>query len=889
VANENLTTFTEVDSNSVVTVSDNLITTTNAQYQHEYLVYKDRGENYYAGDFEHTVAVRSTSTTAHLCFWGLSNAADDFADIVAASGDCLYAIDVGISRFFFLYEIDGGTAYYDNSAGTTADAWYYHEIERDESTGTYGTLLCRIYSDDARTNLLDTLSITLHKKADFRYVHALNSVKEEDQPQKSGEVKDFYAGGIYATGTPTFPAATADGTAEGLTGYLTFDATGAVEFPALIAEGDAAKRVGYLTFDAYESVECMSVTADTVTITDAQLGYQYRLTKDLGAAYFDGNFTHTVQAKFIRGSTGYWRGAFWGLSNAAQDFYQIDADGGYALWIGAEGNNSGTWRICLTECNAGTLYQSSSALVADNTDYYYTITRNESVGTYGLLSAYIYSDPGRTSLVATLSLGLHYPKQDFRYLHGANSNYISYNTNTYSAQFKDLDFGYHSYVAATGAATFPLLACDADVDTPYKGVIGAPEFPLLASEGAVVLSHTCEGEPSFPALRPDGVATPHWFFGPGEVDFPLLAAYGTVHVNPKHAVGAPEFPLLTASGIAIRPIRGAGVATFPLLEADGGQIIKDTATGAATFPAAAASGAAKRKVKATSTPSFPALEADMVAAKTITATGAPTLPKARAQGYSLDYDKHAGSGTPTLPAARASGKTKLYPKRTATGAGTLPAARANGAAKLYYKRTGSGAGTLPAARASGRATVYRLRTATGTMTFRALTAAGAGTSRRIAGAATFGALATVGAAKRKVTATGASEFPALTSSSSGQRVYTGTGDVTFAAALAEGAAGRTISASGTITFPALTAGGATYRIVYGEGTPAFEALETSVTTARTVHASGTPSFPVPYGGMHAFNATERALQWYRVVQVTHIGNEPYKRAKLEAVRAPVMR
>ena len=37
------------------------------------------------------------------------------------------------------------------------------------------------------------------------------------------------------------------------------------------------------------------------------------------------------------------------------------------------------------------------------------------------------------------------------------------------------------------------------------------------------------------------------------------------------------------------------------------------------------------------------------------------------------------------------------------------------------------------------------------------------------------------------------------------------------------------------------------------------------------------------------NRTERALQWYRVVQVTHIGNEPYKRAKLEAVRAPVMR
>ena len=870
----NTSLWKEYDAYNHVTVAANLLTVAGDSGL-AYSVHRVYDEDHFSGDFLHKIGVRINSDgESDLAFapsWGMSNETADAAHsplaVQIANGDFLYvAFYEDTTPKLYLREIIAGSGYEDYgdlSYGT----WYWLEVERDESTGTYGTLLCRIYSDESRTVLVDTLSVTLHEKEDFRTLYACASYYDGDEKPHTLLVKDFDLG-VDATGV---------------------DATGAVEFPALIAEGDAAKRVGYLTFDAYESVECMSVTADTVTITDAQLGYQYRLTKDLGAAYFDGNFTHTVQAKFIRGSTGYWRGAFWGLSNAAQDFYQIDADGGYALWIGAEGNNSGTWRICLTECNAGTLYQSSSALVADNTDYYYTITRNESVGTYGLLSAYIYSDPGRTSLVATLSLGLHYPKQDFRYLHGANSNYISYNTNTYSAQFKDLDFGYHSYVAATGAATFPLLACDADVDTPYKGVIGAPEFPLLASEGAVVLSHTCEGEPSFPALRPDGVATPHWFFGPGEVDFPLLAAYGTVHVNPKHAVGAPEFPLLTASGIAIRPIRGAGVATFPLLEADGGQIIKDTATGAATFPAAIAAGAAKRKVKATGTPSFPALEADMVAAKTITATGAPTLPKARAQGYSLDYDKHAGSGTPTLPAARASGKAKLYPKRTATGAGTLPAARANGAAKLYYKRTGSGAGTLPAARASGRATVYRLRTATGTMTFRALTAAGAGTSRRIAGAATFGALATVGAAKRKVTATGASEFPALTSSSSGQRVYTGTGDVTFAAALAEGAAGRTISASGTITFPALTAGGATYRIVYGEGTPAFEALETSVTTARTVHASGTPSFPVPYGGMHAFNATERALQWYRVVQVTHIGNEPYKRAKLEAVRAPVMR
>ncbi|MCL4873868.1 hypothetical protein KJ039_07295 [bacterium] len=52
---------------------------------------------------------------------------------------------------------------------------YYLEIERDEAVGTYGTLYCRIYDDEARTNLVDTLSLTLRAAQDLRYVYALNT------------------------------------------------------------------------------------------------------------------------------------------------------------------------------------------------------------------------------------------------------------------------------------------------------------------------------------------------------------------------------------------------------------------------------------------------------------------------------------------------------------------------------------------------------------------------------------------------------------------------------------------------------------------------------------------------------------------------------------------
>lgn len=76
---------------------------------------------------------------------------------------------------------------------------YYLEIERDEGVGTFGTLYCRIYDDEARTNLVDTLSLTLRANQDLRYVYALNTYE-------SGTSATGMATGLSLDGTESYGA-----------------------------------------------------------------------------------------------------------------------------------------------------------------------------------------------------------------------------------------------------------------------------------------------------------------------------------------------------------------------------------------------------------------------------------------------------------------------------------------------------------------------------------------------------------------------------------------------------------------------------------------------------------------------------------------------------------
>lgn len=169
---EDFTTYTEVDPNSNIgLVGTNHIDHYNTRTEDAYL-YKDKGAGYFT-DFEHLVDARSDffQTYSYGLFWVLSNVVDDFAAIHSTGGYGLPAIAV----FFYnagggiwhirLLETDGNGNWWYDSYSCSPNTWYYLTIEK---TGT--ALTCKIYSDSARTTLLDTLSLTLQADHDFRYV-----------------------------------------------------------------------------------------------------------------------------------------------------------------------------------------------------------------------------------------------------------------------------------------------------------------------------------------------------------------------------------------------------------------------------------------------------------------------------------------------------------------------------------------------------------------------------------------------------------------------------------------------------------------------------------------------------------------------------------------------
>ncbi|KKN01402.1 hypothetical protein LCGC14_1128160 [marine sediment metagenome] len=177
MAVEDFTTYTKVDPSGWITVSSSRITATNLNRNADAYVYKDKGVDYFAGNFTHELTLRATANVnfSVVMMWSLTNDLDDFKGLDDNNKDSLHLkLDHqgGVNQAkLVLRELDGGTLYSSSALTIQHDTDYYLTIVRDESVGTYGTLYCRVYFDAARTNLFATLTRTLQSsKKDFRYV-----------------------------------------------------------------------------------------------------------------------------------------------------------------------------------------------------------------------------------------------------------------------------------------------------------------------------------------------------------------------------------------------------------------------------------------------------------------------------------------------------------------------------------------------------------------------------------------------------------------------------------------------------------------------------------------------------------------------------------------------
>jgi len=194
---ENYTAYSELDPNGHITRNnDTHITFVTLGENEDARVYYDYGVGYFTDFFHENDVIGDDNdpdaNTENIAVWGVSKDLDDYANIDDALGMRLISNGNAPEIWFFrlnVRESDVSTES-DDSVNVNEDQWYYLTYNR-----TGDNLTSKIYSDQARTVLVDTLTVTLTNSSEtYRYVHAINTFNKAQADWISGRVANLDIG-----------------------------------------------------------------------------------------------------------------------------------------------------------------------------------------------------------------------------------------------------------------------------------------------------------------------------------------------------------------------------------------------------------------------------------------------------------------------------------------------------------------------------------------------------------------------------------------------------------------------------------------------------------------------------------------------------------------------
>ena len=185
MAYEDFTTYTKVDEGGDITVeSATKVSWVALKTQQEtgYL-YKDKGSNYFDGDFTHKFEMQFgiIGDKGHSFNWMLANTVADWQAIYDASGDSFAFLTFDNIEIIYLRLTEGGSLLYDAWLNPLPQAFttYYIEIVRDDDGGanSTGRLTTYIRTGSHSGVLQDTLVVdcSAGQQKDYRYVYAVTT------------------------------------------------------------------------------------------------------------------------------------------------------------------------------------------------------------------------------------------------------------------------------------------------------------------------------------------------------------------------------------------------------------------------------------------------------------------------------------------------------------------------------------------------------------------------------------------------------------------------------------------------------------------------------------------------------------------------------------------
>lgn len=348
MSTENLSTYTEIDPNGVITVTSNRATATSMGRNGGDYVYTDKGVDYFdALNIDFVVQLSSAEVNGLMGVLCLTNtvgamqsfASTDLSVYLARDGSGRYMIHLAKGTTSPMFCVV--------SVGTT----YYCSLHRPAGGDV---VLLRVYTDAARTTLYANLTITGLSAVKWRYIYAIasNSTTQFDR-HISGYCESVEIGSYESI----------------VTGTLTY-------------------------FTEVHNTPCIRYTDERVTLTNIPRNTDEYLYIDKGSGFF--NDLQIDFAVYIdTTSANYGRICTVCITNTVNDMGSV-ASTDLVTYIYKDG--SGVYQIHL---NRGAGVADTYYNISGNTVYYCRLVRSPSADTVYLD---IYSDPGRSTLLNRLSL-----------------------------------------------------------------------------------------------------------------------------------------------------------------------------------------------------------------------------------------------------------------------------------------------------------------------------------------------------------------------------------------------------------------------------------------------------------------------------------------------------
>lgn len=410
LACEDLTTFTEVDSDDSITVSEDRVTFDTIQTLAVSYVVKDYGVDYfgeYAIDFE--VYIDSAATSSVVGIMGVSNTYGTYQDMVDANdGITIRFYESGAGAAALRIEDESNDAYDDYIVAATSTLGpFWCTFTRQ---GTTAKLL--IYDDAARTSLVDTLSITCETD-EKRYLYALHS--------RDG------------------------GGSQSITGYTQC-------FNILFADCFPADWEDLTTYDDTDSGGDLTITDEAIVFDTIQRVANSKVNDVKGANYFT-DYLIQFDAEITDSDTD-GHVLVQGVSNTSAATVEDLLIANTGIWVDIY-NDAGNLTIRLYsgyEDNSDTYVVGGTTMSRK----YFDFVR---VGTVAYL--YIYSDVCRTTLLDVLQINTNATKWSYHIAFGSRD---ASGTATISG-----DTRYH-YIVETTNYTLPPTTAPPSTTAPTTGV-----------------------------------------------------------------------------------------------------------------------------------------------------------------------------------------------------------------------------------------------------------------------------------------------------------------------------------------------------------------------------------------------------------------------------------